>query len=197
MDERWVFLGAAISLIGCVAYARRTSIGTIQPNRMTFFLWSVAPILAFVVQLRLGVGLVSLMTLTMGVGPLIILIASYTGPKSSWRLSRFDYACGALSGLGLVVWLLLQQGVLAILLFVAADGIAALPTVRKAWIAPKSESVGLYAAAFINAAIAIGTIDRFSLEAAAFPVYALALTAVLIVFIRLRPKMLGGPAYSC
>lgn len=197
LDDRLVFLGAAIGLAGSFVYARNTVRGTNQPNRMTFLLWALAPILAFVVQIRLGVGLVSVMTLSIGLGPLIVLGASYTGARSGWRLGWFDYTCGALSALGLGVWLVLQQGLMAVLLFVAADGIAALPTVAKAWRVPESESVSLYLAAFVNASIALMTIDRFHLAAAAFPLYAFTLTALLMFLIRVRPGLRRRPAYSC
>lgn len=197
LDDRFVFLGAAIGLTGSFLYARNTFRGDNQPNRMTFLLWALAPILAFVVQIRIGVGLVSVMTLSIGLGPLIVLGATYTGARASWQLGWFDYTCGALSLLGLAAWVFLQQGVVAVLLFVAADGLAALPTVAKAWRAPQSESVSFYSAAFINASIALGTIDEFNVAAAAFPVYAFTLTALLMFLIRLRPGGGRSPAYSC
>lgn len=191
IDERFVYLGAAIGLLGSFSYARDTARGTNQPNRMTFLIWALAPLLAFAIQMRLGVGHASVMTLVIGLGPLIVLAASYTKAATGWKLGVFDYSCGVLSLVGLTVWLITGHGGSAILLFVGADLLAGLPTVAKAWRAPHSESGSLFAAGFVNAAITMATLDRLSVEQAAFPVYALTMTGLLIFLIRIRP---GRPA---
>lgn len=188
IDERWIYVGAVIGLLGAVAYARDTARGSNQPNRMTFVLWALAPLLGFGVQLRLGVGTVAVMTLVIGVGPLIILISSYSKTASGWKLGRFDYACGSLSAMGLAVWLTTGHGGASILLFVAADLLAGLPTIRKAWLAPHSESASLFLAGFVNSCITLATLDALTVETAAFPLYAFTMTSVLLVLIKARPR---------
>lgn len=196
IDERFVYLGAVIGLLGAVLYARNTARGTNQPNRMTFLLWALAPLLGFGVQMRLGVGPVALMTLVIGVGPLIILLASYSKTASGWRLGPFDYACGSLSAIGLGVWLTTGSGGASILLFVAADLLAGLPTVRKAWLAPQSESASLFAAGFINACITLAALDELSVEAAAFPLYAFVMTGLMLTLVKGRPGRTPVPETS-
>lgn len=190
IDERFVYLGAVIGLLGSVLYARETARGTNQPNRMTFVLWALAPLLGFAVQLRAGVGHPAVMTLVIGVGPLIVLAASYSKTATGWKLGPFDYGCGALSALGLAVWLLTDHPAASVLLFVAADLFAGLPTVRKAWLAPQSESVSLFVAGFVNACITLATLDELSVLAAAFPIYAFTMTGLLTLLIMGR---LGRP----
>ena len=47
IDERFVFLGALLSLIGNFKYILETVNGRVKPNRVSFFLWSLAPLIAF------------------------------------------------------------------------------------------------------------------------------------------------------
>ena len=96
-DERIVLAGAFVGAIGTVVYIRDTLRGTTSPNRATFFLWALAPLIAFAAEIGQGVGLVSVITLSAGLSPLAILLASFVNRHASWRLGPFDYVCAVLS----------------------------------------------------------------------------------------------------
>ena len=66
LDVHVVFIGAAIGLVGTSMYAYDTLRGLTQPNRVTWLLWTIAPGLAFLDELKQGVGLRSLMTFVIG-----------------------------------------------------------------------------------------------------------------------------------
>ncbi|HLG91519.1 MAG TPA: hypothetical protein VKY15_00875, partial [Acidimicrobiales bacterium] len=91
IDVHFVILGAALGALGSVTYVRATLAGEAQPNRVTWLLWTVAPLLAFAVEVRSGVGLRSLMTLMVAVSPAAIFAASFANPRASWRLGTLDY----------------------------------------------------------------------------------------------------------
>jgi hypothetical protein len=188
IDDRFVILGVAISAIGQIAYVRDTLRGTTKPNRVTFVLWALAPLLAFAVQLDEGVGLVSLSTLSFGLGPLAILLASFANPAAYWRLGRFDYVCGAISVLGTAIWLVTQEGTVAIAAAVGADALAGVPTFTKAWRNPETETPLLYLAATLNGFIALLAVDKFTLIDAAFPVYIVFFGAVLLTTLLVRSR---------
>src|SRR3546814_17866720 len=56
------------------------------------------------------------------------------------RITRFDLVCGAISVMALIVWLGLGRASLAVMFAVVADAAGAVPTLRKAWHDPASES---------------------------------------------------------
>jgi hypothetical protein len=128
ISENWIYLGTAIGVLGTAAYLRDTLRGTTKPNRVTWLLWAFAPLLAAVVEFDEGVGLRALPTFMVGFMPLLVFAASFVNADSVWRIRRFDYACGAISVLGTVVWLVTRNGVLAISAAIAADFMAGLPT---------------------------------------------------------------------
>src|SRR6185437_7951732 len=113
ISENWIYLGSAIGALGALVYLRDTLRGTTKPNRVTWLLWAVAPLLAAAVQFQDGVGLRSLPTFMVGFMPLLIFVASFHNTSSVWRVRRVDYACGAFSVLGTVVWLVTRNGILA------------------------------------------------------------------------------------
>lgn len=175
----FVLVAAAFNAVGTVAYAAGTLRGRIRPNRVTWFLWALAPLVAFAAQLTEGVGIRSLTTLMVGLGPLVILGCSFIGRNAYWASSRFDLACGGLSLLGLVLLPLLRDGNVSIMLSITADAWAAAPTVRKAFRWPDSEGRRVYLLAAASAAITLLTVDELSFAGCGFPAYMLVLSGTL------------------
>jgi cytosine/uracil/thiamine/allantoin permease len=193
IDERFVIVGALIGSVGMVLYLRDTLRGDTQPNRVTFLLWAIAPLLAFGAEISAGVGLRSLMTFVVGFFPLLIFLASFRSPGAVWELQRIDYVCGALSVVGLLAWIITQHGTVAIVAAIASDALAATPTVRKAWLQPETETAAAYAAAGINAFITLLTVTEWTTADVAFPLYILCGSVLMTTLVagRLGPRVRG------
>jgi hypothetical protein len=196
IDVHFVFLGAAISLIGSVLYAKDTFRGLTQPNRVTWILWTVAPMLAFASEIHQGVGLQSVMTFTIGLGPLIVLCASFANKNAVWKIGPFDIACGIASCLGLLLWLLSSNDTVALASFMTADALAGLPTIVKSWKAPETESANTYLGAFISALLTLATVTKWTSAVVAFPIQIAVFNALQISLIsgRLGPRIRREPA---
>lgn len=186
ISDKFVILGALLQLWGCLIYARDTFIGKTKPNRVTWFLWALAPIIAFSAELNKGVGLISLMTLSVGLGPLIVLVASFASNKAYWRLRWTDYLCGALSLLGLSLWFIYRDANIAIVLNIAADALAAAPTLIKSFKHPETESEEAYTVSIVNAGIALLVIDKWNVAHYGFPIYILLINIAFVLFIRFK-----------
>lgn len=61
LDPRFVILGALLSSAGALGYARQTLLGAVAPNRVTWLLWTIAPLIACAAELTDGVGLPALL----------------------------------------------------------------------------------------------------------------------------------------
>jgi hypothetical protein len=188
LDVHFVFLGAAVGLAGSLVYARDTFRGVTQPNRVTWLLWTVAPLLATVAELRQGVGLQWVMTFMVGFGPLLVLSASFLSRSGAWKLGAFDLVCGAVSFGGLVGWALTSNDTVALLCFIFADALACLPTLIKSWKAPETETVAAYATALFNAVVTLATVSVWSTGAIAFPIW---IGSINLVFVSLIGGRIG------
>jgi hypothetical protein len=191
ISVNFVYLASGIGVLGGAFYLRDTLRGTTQPNRVTWLLWAVAPLLAAAVEFHEGVGLRTLTTFVVGFMPLLVFIASFHNPKAMWKIGKLDYACGVLSVAGTLGWLLTRSGVVAIVAAIAADGLAALPTVVKSWTNPESESVSSYLGALLNTGILLLTVDHWTTAQVAFPLYIVCIASVevLLVGFRLGPRL--------
>ena len=187
INVHFVYLGAAIGVLGSSAYLRDTLRGTTQPNRVTWLLWAMAPLLAAAVELNSGVGLRTLTTFTIGFMPLLIFIASFHNPASVWKIGRLDYVCGALSVAGTVGWLVTRDGVVAIMAAIAADFLAGVPTLVKSWTHPESESVTAYLGAFCNSSILLLTVTDWTTAEVAFPIFIVCMSSIEVFLVGARP----------
>ncbi|WP_375489095.1 hypothetical protein [uncultured Jatrophihabitans sp.] len=192
IDQRFVLLGAALTLFGTVRYIWQTVHGRTKPNRVTWTLWATAPIIGFFAQLDKGVGLPSILTLSVGLGPAAILAASFVNPGSYWRIGRFDIACGLVSVAALVIWLSLDDPTPAVVFAVFADLMGGIPTLRKSWIAPETEQASVFALSALNGAITVLTIDHWNVATWAFPVYIAVLGTVMSTVVVTRRRALAA-----
>jgi len=189
IDPRFAILAAVITVAGSASYARDTLRGRTQPNRVTWMLWTLAPLIAFAAEVVQGVGLESLMTLAVGVGPLLVVIASFLDPRAYYRLTRFDLICGALSVAALIAWGLTGTGDVAILFSILADFFGLIPTLRKAHRDPESESASAFVASGCGATITLLTVSpgNWTFANVGFPLYILAADLTLSTLI-LAPR---------
>lgn len=193
IDVHFVILGALFTVAGSTSYVIQTVRGRTQPNRVTWFMWAAAPLLAFAVEIRYGVGLRSLMTFMVGISPLAVFIASFVNPSAKWQTGPFDLACGALSAAGTIGWLVTRTGLVALGASIAADLVAGVPTLLKAWRAPETETSGAYLGATANAAVTLLTVRHIRAAEVAFPLYILVIGVVLVALVagRLGPRIRG------
>lgn len=162
-------------------YFIKTIQGNIRPNQVTFFVWALAPLIAFTAEIKQGVGIQSLLTFWVGFSPLLILIASFINKKAHWKLGPFDFICGALSLAGLLLWYITQNGNLAIIFAIIADGLAALPTITKTYLYPETEDGWLFLASAISAILTLLTIRIWSFTHYGFPLYILIVCLVIFL----------------
>jgi len=165
-----VFAGAGAQFIGYLSYVIETLRGNTKPNKVTWFLWTIAPLIATFAAISDGVRWSVLPVFMTGFGPILILLASFLNKKSYWKLERFDYLCGLFSLLALILWGITKEPVVAIVFAIISDALAAIPTLSKAWKYPDSESVGpfitgLFAGLTSFAAIKIGNFAEYAFPA--------------------------------
>ena len=186
LNQNFVIVGAIIATIGSLSYLIDTVKGRVKPNRVSFLLWSLAPLIAFFAELKQGVGIQSLLTFVVGFLPLTIFAASFVNKKAEWRLTRFDLTCGALSLIGLMLWYITKSGNIAIIFSILADGLAALPTIVKSYNYPETESAWPYFMSMIFAVITVLTVKEWNVANAGFPLYIILVTLVIFSLVQFR-----------
>ncbi|HZE87161.1 MAG TPA: hypothetical protein VE090_03035 [Methylomirabilota bacterium] len=186
IDERFVIVGVLLNAIGGAKYLFDTLKGKTKPNKVTWFLWALAPLIAFAAEFKQGIGLISLMTFSVGFVPLIIFLASFVNRQAAWKITRLDIACGILSLLGLLLWFVTKLGNTAIFFAIISDAIAAIPTLIKSYKAPETESKQAYLLSGLNGLITTLTIKQWTFAYYGFPVYMIVSNWIIFAIIHCK-----------
>ena len=190
INQNFVYLGAIIFFIGSIGYIIKTLQGKIKPNKVTWFLWALAPLIAFAAQIKQGVGLQSLLTFMVGFMPIIIFLASFVNKKSYWKIERSDLICGSLSIFGLIAWQITKVGNIAIIFSIVADFLAGWPTFVKSFKYPETENYLIYLGNAIFASITLLTIKVWNFETYSFSLYLFVVTLLIAIIIKFKVKKL-------
>ena len=186
IDERFIFFGLMLNFIGTASYLIDTITGKVKPNKVSWFLWALAPMIAFAAEIKQGVGLAAWMTFAVGFSPLLIFLASFINRKSFWKMQQIDLICGALSILGIFLWYITKVGNIAILFSIMADGTAAIPTIIKSYKEPESESYSVFFLAAMSAFITLMTLKTWDFAHYGFPLYILLVCVLITVLVKFK-----------
>ncbi len=186
LNKNFVIIGTLIGAVGSLAYLIDTVKGKVKPNRVSFLLWSVAPFIAFAAQIKQGVGLESLMTFSTGFLPITVFLASFVNKKAEWKITSFDLICGFLSIVGLILWLITKVGNIAIIFSILADGLAAVPTIVKAYKYPDTELGWPWIATALGVVLTLLTLKMVTFANSGFIIYILLVNTLIYSLVQFR-----------
>ena len=188
MFEFLVLIAASATLVAAFAYIRSMFKGKTKPNRVTWLMWTVAPFTASFAAFSNGVSWAALPVFMSGLSPCLILLASFLNKRAYWKLAAFDYACGALSALALVLWYVTENPNVAIVFAIFSDALAATPTLRKAWRNPQSESYWPFVVGVFSPMTSFLVAPAWTFSEIAFPAYLVAINILLVFSVSKRKQ---------
>jgi len=177
-----VIISTLLLLWGGYAYFRDTLAGRTKPNRVSWFLWALAPLVSFSAAFSVDADIwASVRVLVGGVVPGVVFLGSFVNRKSYWKLTWFDWFCGGLSLTALLFWQLASSPLIAVLLATAANTFASIPTFIKAWNFPETETRLTFITSFLSAVLIIPAIPVWNVANSAFQIGLMLTTGALLV----------------
>lgn len=186
--EYLVLVAALASLLAAFVYIRSMFKGGAKPNRISWLMWAIAPFIATAAARSSGVGWAVLPVFMAGFSPFLIFTASFLTKKAYWKLSAFDYVCGVLSGMALVLWYLTKDPNIAIVFAIGSDGLATIPTLTKAWRQPETESIWPFVMGIFGASSSLVVATLWTFSEYAFPIY-LIIANILVLLAVYKQKV--------
>jgi hypothetical protein len=171
LPEKIIFIGVFINLIGTIWYIKTIIYGGTRPNLVSWFIWALAPLVGVFLQIKAGAGLSFLSTFMAGFSPILVIIFSLIKRNTFWKVTTFDVICGFFALLSLILYIITNKLSISIIFAILSDGLAAIPTVRKSWKFPETESGLTYALGIINHILALLIIKNWIFSIYSFSVY--------------------------
>ena len=188
LPENFIYVVLVSQVFAASTYMWATLKGHVQPNRVSWLLWGVLTLISFFASLDAGAGKEALLTLTISINRFIIFGLTFVNKKAYWKIIPRDYWLGAIAAVGLVLWMITGEGLLALGLAIFANFMAGLPTMIKAYQQPESESGTLFKLCLVNSMLALMTVQEgYTLGVLGFPLYLIVFCSMMVYFISIRP----------
>ena len=181
LPDNYAIYGAVIGSLGGFYYLYETLVGKAQPNRITWLLWGIFPMVIFAAQRAQGVEGISWASFVAGLTPMLIVAASFFNKQAFWKSEPRDYCLMAAAIIGIILWAITANPNLALLFSLLADMLASLPTLIKSYRHPHSESWVAYAISAFGFGMCLLAVRTCNFENAAFAAYLFLLNGALAV----------------
>ena len=194
MSEYHVVLGIVASVIGAAAYVpyfRDIFRGTTKPHPFTWLVFAILNGVVFFGQVAAGAGPGAWIT---GMTAIATLSLAVVGFYASGRyIVLIDYVCLAGGILGVVLWFVTKEPLTAIIVATITDMVAFIPTIRKAYEAPETETASMYVLGTMKYALSLFALDSFNLTTALFPASISTINILFLIMVWLRRRQLRTP----
>jgi len=165
-------LAQFILAISILPYVISIFRGTVKPNRISWFIWSIIGFAFWLITPPTADEVTKMLTLVFMVNPTIIFILTlfkgeYIKPDN---LEKFSLIVGLSA---ILIWYVFKDssGVFPISIAISADFCALIPTLRFVFSAPDEETPLAWIFLFLGSLIAIFAIENYNLESILLPVY--------------------------
>ncbi len=169
--------------LSCIPYIRDILLLKTKPQRATWFIWAVLLSIAFFAQLSKG-GTWSLITTGADwLGVVIIFLLSIKHGVGG--TSKLDRAALVSAGLGLILWYLTNEPLVALVITILIDLIAGMLTIIKTYKEPETETFIAYMICGTGGLLGTLAVSEFNFSLLLFPLwicllnYAIGITIIL------------------
>jgi len=158
-------IGATTVVLGLFAYIpylRDLFRRKIQPHPYSWFVWGLTASIMFALQITNGGGAMSWSTLMVGLISFFICAVSWRsgGKRIITRNDRVSFGAALIAT---VLWVFAREPTLSMLLLVCADLFGFIPSVRKTWRDPYSETLTMWSINVLRHGLNIFAITTYSL----------------------------------
>mgnify|MGYP000891962209 FL=1 len=174
-----------LTVAGYVPYLKDTFAGKTKPHVFSWFIWGILTAIIFALQLSAGAGFGSYVTLALAILSFFICAKSFR--EGDKHIKKIDVVFLVFALAAIPLWLVIKQPVLSMALLSAIDMLAFIPTIRKSWHDPYSETLSFFVITIFRHGLSIIALAEYNLVTYLFPltwVFANGLFALMLIIRR-------------
>lgn len=160
MKELISAIAVTLTFVAYIPYYRDILRGKTHPHIYSWSLWGLLTILLIALQIAGGAGSATWVTAAAGLLCGGVVVLSLKDGKRD--ITRSDKIVAVLSLIAMGFWLIADQPVISTILVIVADMLAFIPTIRKSWHKPYSETLLLYATNAFRFFLALAAVETYS-----------------------------------
>ena len=160
-------VAVGLTIVGYIPYLRDTIKGKTTPHIYTWFIWGTVTAIAYALQVAGGAGVGSWVTLAVAIIAFVIFAFGLRNGKKD--ITRSDTVFFALSLLAIFLWLVAKQPILSVILVSTIDMLGFIPTIRKSWHKPYSETLFTYELNAFRHGLSLFALQQYSIVTWLYP----------------------------
>jgi len=188
MKEIIATVAVILTFVAYIPYYRDILKSKTRPHIYSWSLWGLLTVLLVVLQIKGGAGAATWVTATAGLLCFGVVLLSLKNGKKD--ITTSDTVVAILSLLAIGFWLIADQPVISINLVIVADILAFIPTVRKSYYDPYSETLSLYVTNALRFTLALFAVENYTYLSTSWIVAWVIGNALLSILIFLRRKQI-------
>lgn len=174
-------IAALFAVAGNLPYLSDILKRKIKPHPYTWFIWSIVSGVTFFGQVAKGAGFATIAFGASEIFTIIIFIFSLRYGFKNIPKSDTYFLIAAL--LGIVPWLVTKDPTLSVIIMVTIDIIAFIPTLKKTWEFPKTESPILYGSNVIRHSLALLALSSYNIATMLHSIAMIITNTIMTLFI--------------
>ncbi len=160
MKESLAIVAALLAVAGNTPYLIDIIRGRVRPHPYTWFVWSIVSATVLFGQIAKGAGVGAIPTAASEIFTFIIFVFSL---RYGFKITTAsDTAFLLIALLGLIPWALTDDPTISVVIAVSIDVVAFIPTLRKAWEHPATETPILYGSNVLRHALALASLQAYN-----------------------------------
>ena len=186
MKETLAMIAALLAVAGNVPYLIDILKERVEPHAYTWFVWTLVSATVFFGQVAKGAGIGALPTAASEIFTLIIFLFSLRyGFK---HITRTDTIFLIIALAGFVPWVLTKDPTLSVVIAVSIDVIAFVPTLRKTWRHPETETPLLYGTNVARHILALFSLQAYNIATMLHSVAMITTNTAMVGILSARKK---------
>ncbi len=179
-------IASVIAVIGNLPYLWDIIKKRVQPHPYTWLVWTIVSGITFFGGLAKGAGIGALPTGSAEIFTLIIFLFSLQyGFK---QIVKTDTYFLVIALLGLIPWALTKDPTISVIIVVSIDVVAFIPTLRKTWRRPKTETPVLYSMNVLRHILTLFSLQAYNIATMLHSIAMIILNSAMTTMILFRKK---------
>ncbi len=179
-------IAIVLTIVAYIPYIRDTYLGRTKPHTFSWLIWTLGTGIIFALQMESGAGpggwVTGCLTILLGTVLLLSLRQNITRP------TLLDYLCLIAAIVALGVWYMTHLPLLSMLILSVVDMVGFIPTIRKSWNDPYSETVSLYFITTLRHMLAAVALTEYNAITLLFPISWVIANAAFTTLLLVRRK---------
>lgn len=183
-------LATILVFLGYIPYLRDIAKGKTKPHIYSWFVAGFVAIIIFALQVSGGAGIGSVVTLAAGIMCLLVIVLGLIH-KSDVEIVWIDTVFLVLAFIALGLWLFAKQPVISAILSTVIEVLGFIPTVRKSWNRPFTETLQSYYLNIFRFSFALLALQTYTIVTTIYPITWILFNCVFSLLLVIRRKQLA------